>query len=120
MPDWRKFVQVQLAKLPLPPGTKADVVDELSGHLEETYLELRGRGFSEQDAAQHALSEVQDWHDLCLRIQIARRKEDIMTNRVKQFWLPGLLTLFLAMVLLEIIQMFGPSPGRLPWATVFA
>jgi len=110
MHDWRKFVQVQLAKLALPAGTKADVVDELAGHLDETYLELRGRGFSEEDAAQHALSEVKDWHDLRRRIQIARWKENIMPNRVKQFWLPGLCTLFLAMVLLEIIQIFGPSP----------
>jgi len=110
MHDWRRLVQVQLAKLAVPPGTKADVVDELAGHLEETYLELRGRGFSEQDAAQRALGEVKDWHDLRRRIQIARKKEDIMPNRVRQFWLPGLLTLFLAMVLLEIIQIFGPSP----------
>ena len=33
-----------------------------------------------------------------------------MTNRVKQFWFPALLTLTLAMVVLELIQMFGPNP----------
>jgi len=35
MHDWRKFVQVQLVKLPLSPGAKAEVVDELADHLEE-------------------------------------------------------------------------------------
>ena len=33
-----------------------------------------------------------------------------MTNRVKQFWLPSLLTLLLSMGLLALIQIFGPHP----------
>ena len=33
-----------------------------------------------------------------------------MTNRVKQFWLPSLLTLLLSMGLLALIQVFGPNP----------
>lgn len=33
-----------------------------------------------------------------------------MTNRVRQFWLPGLLTLTLSMVLLMVIQFIGPKP----------
>ena len=33
-----------------------------------------------------------------------------MTNRVKQLWLPGLLTFVLSMVSLELAQKFGPRP----------
>jgi hypothetical protein len=33
-----------------------------------------------------------------------------MTNRVKQFWLPSLLTLLLSMGLLMLVQIFGPNP----------
>ena len=33
-----------------------------------------------------------------------------MTNRVKQFWLPSLLTLLLSMGLLMLIQVFGSHP----------
>ena len=109
-PDWEELVRTKLAGLAIGPGEKREVIEELAAHLDETCAELRGRGFSDEDAAQHALSEVRDWHDLRCRIQIARRKENIMSNRVKQFWLPGLWTLFLAMVLLEIIQLFGPNP----------
>jgi len=128
MRDWRKFVQVQLAGLPLSPGTKADVVDELAAHLEETYAELRKQGMTEEAAAQLALLQVKDWHKLQRKIQNARIKENIMTNRVKQFWLPSLLTLLLSMVLLMLIQLFGPNPwtpatgGRLrmmPMAVVY-
>jgi hypothetical protein len=33
-----------------------------------------------------------------------------MTNRVKQLWLPGLLTFALSMVSMELAQKFGPAP----------
>ena len=55
MRDWRKFVQVQMAGLPLSPGTKADVVDELAGHLEEVYEGNRRQGMTEELAAQRAI-----------------------------------------------------------------
>jgi hypothetical protein len=108
--DWEELVRAKLAGLAIEAREKREVIEELAAHLDETYEELRGRGLTEEDAAQRALREVKDWHDLRRRIQTARRKENTMSNRVKQFWLPGLLTLFLAMVLLEIIQMFGPNP----------
>ena len=116
MHDWRKFVQAQLAELALPPGTKADVVEELAAHLDEIYQELRGRGFTEEGAAQRALSDVQDWHDLCRRIQIARMKENIMSNRVTQFWIPGLLTFVVSTGALALLQKFGPKPWILAWS----
>ena len=56
MHDWRRFVQVQLARLPLLPGTKADVVEELAGHLEEAYERHRHQGMTEELAAQHAMT----------------------------------------------------------------
>lgn len=33
-----------------------------------------------------------------------------MTDRVRQLWLPGFLTLLLSMVLLMVIQFIGPNP----------
>jgi len=110
MRDWREFVQSKLDELALPPGTKADVVDELAAHLEETCAELRKQGMTEESAVRLALSQVKDWHKLQRKIQSARTKENIMTNRVKQFWFPALVTLLLSMGLLMLIQVFGPSP----------
>ena len=110
MRDWREFVQSKLAELALPSGTKVDVVDELAAHLEETYAELRKQGMTEEAAARLALSQVKDWHKLQRKIQNARIKENTMTNRVKQFWLPGLLTFTISMVLLELTQRFFPQP----------
>jgi len=110
MRDWKKFVEGQLAGLALPPGTKADVVDELAAHLEETCAGFRKQGMTEEAAARLALSQVKDWHKLQRKIQNARIKENAMTNRVKQFWLPGLLTFTISMVLLELVQKFFPQP----------
>lgn len=110
MRDWESLVQQQLAGLALKAEERREVVAELAAHLEETCEALRCQGLSEEAAAERALSEVKDWRSLRRRIQKARSKEDVMTDRVKQVWLPGFLTLFLSMMLLMAIQFFGPKP----------
>jgi succinate dehydrogenase hydrophobic anchor subunit len=110
MPDWEALVRQQLAGLSLEAGERREVVAELAAHLEETFEQLRRQGVPEEAARERALSQVKDWQDLRRRIQTARRKEDVMTDRVKQVWLPGLLTLFLSMMMLMAIEFFGPQP----------
>ena len=110
MPDWRKLVSDRLAALSLDPQECVEVIEELAAHLDETFLDLRRRGFSEEDAARSCLSEVNDWPDLRRKIQSARRKEDIMSNRITQFWLPGLATFALSEVFLGLMQQSGTRP----------
>lgn len=125
MPDWQALVRRQLDGLALEPRERAEVIEELASHLVETFEGLRRQGFTEEDAARQCMTEVKDWHDLRRRIQSARRKEDIMTNRIRQFWIPGLLTFVLAMSFLALLQKFGPKPwvvalrGVLPVATLY-
>ena len=115
MPDWRKLVNEHLAALALESYERAEVVEELATHLDETFLDLRGRGFSEVDAAKSCLSEVNDWPDLCRKIQSVRRKEDIMSNRITQFWFPGILTFVLSEVFFQLMQESGTRPWILAW-----
>jgi hypothetical protein len=110
MLDWETRVERQLTDLVLEPGERADVIVELAAHLADTFEELRRRGVPEEAAVRRTLSEVEDWQNLRRRIQTARTKENIMNDRVKQFWLPSLLTLLLSMGLLALIQIFGPNP----------
>ncbi len=110
MPDWQKLVRQRLAGLALDATEKEEVHAELAAHLEETCEALLREGMPEPDAIRRALSQVEDWQELRRRIQTARTKENVMTNRVKQFWLPSLLTLLLSMGLLMLIQLFGPNP----------
>src|SRR5580698_7447120 len=110
MPDWEAFVGERLAASFLAPEDRHEVIAELADHLEETFEQSRGQGFSEEAAVERALSQVKNWQSLRRKIQKARMKEDVMTDRVKQVWLPGFLTLFLSLMLLMLIQFFGPKP----------
>ena len=89
MPDWQKLVRQRLGDLALDATEKEEVHAELAAHLEESYESLRTKGLQEQAAIQQTLAQVADWQDLRRRIQTARRKENIMNDRVRQLWLPG-------------------------------
>src|SRR6267378_7586858 len=111
MRDWEEFVRRRLSSLALDAVKKDEVQVELAEHLEESYESLRTKGLPERAAMQQTLAQVADWQDLRQRIQVARtRKENIMNDRVRQLWLPGLLTFALSMGLLELVQKFGPRP----------
>jgi len=111
MPDWQKLVRKGLSGLQLDAREKEEVHAELAEHLEESYESLRTKGLPEQAAMQQTLGQVADWQDLRRSIQIARTmKENIVNDRVRQLWLPGLLTFVLSMGLLELVEKFGPRP----------
>jgi|SRR6266446_3824109 hypothetical protein len=111
MPDWQKLVRRRLSGLAVDFTEREEIHTELAAHLEESYESLRTKGLPEQAAMQQTLAQVADWQDLRRRIQVARtRKENIMNDRVRQLWLPGLLTFVLSMGLLELVQKFGPRP----------
>ena len=111
MPDWQKLVRRRLSGLAVDFTEREEIHTELAAHLEESYESLRTKGLPEQVAMQQTLGQVADWQDLRRRIQVARtRKENIMNDRVRQLWLPGLLTFVLSMGLLELVQKFGPRP----------
>jgi hypothetical protein len=103
-------VRRNLAGIVLEVDERGEVIEELAAHLEETCAELRRQGMTEEAAAELALSQVKDWSELRRRIQRVRKKENTMTDRVKQFWLPGLLTFALSSGVLALLQIFGPKP----------
>jgi hypothetical protein len=125
MHNWRLLVQQHLTGLLIEEGEASQVVEELAGHLEESYQSLLRDGLSEEVAARRALESVNDWQDLKRKLESSRNKEMIVNKRVTQFWFPAFVTLALSMVLLAAIQIFGPSPwldampaGRLRMAPV--
>jgi hypothetical protein len=110
MRDWKELVRTKLAGLAIEPEEQREVIEELAAHLEETCEALRGEGLTEQEGIRRALSQVPDWNDLRNKIRMARIKESNMNSRVKQLWLPSLLTYVLSMGFLALIQIFGPKP----------
>ena len=115
MRDWHKLVSEHLGGLNLEAQERAEVIEELADHLEEAFAEFRRQGLSEDGAAKRCLCEFNDWYELGRKIQSARRKENLMTNRVTQLWLPGLLTFVLSTGFLAVTQIFGPKPWILTW-----
>ena len=62
MPDWRDHLRTRLAPLRLVPTREAEIVDELSQHLDDRYEQLRGEGCDDSEAARLALDELRG-HD---------------------------------------------------------
>jgi hypothetical protein len=116
MHDWRLLVQQRLAGLHIEDGEATQVVEELAGHLEESYQSFLREGLSGDSASQRALESVNDWQDLKRKLESSRNKETNVNKRVTQFWFPAFVTLALSMVLLALVQIFGPSPwvGPMP------
>lgn len=114
MPDWEALVSRELSGLKLGAAEKEEVHAELAAHLEETYEALLKEGVPDREAIHHVVSLAGNWNDLQRKIHAARNGKDHMTNRVKQFWLPSLLTLLSSMGLLIIIEFFCPNPWAIP------
>jgi putative ABC transport system permease protein len=58
MPDWSADLRARLESLRLSPPREAEIVEELSQHLEQRYEELRRDGSSDEAARRLALAEL--------------------------------------------------------------
>ena len=114
MHDWQQLVRTKLAGLALEREDAARVTEELAAHLEDNYQSLLRAGLSEQESARRALTSVDGWQELKRKIESSRKKELPMPKRVAQFWFPAFVTLSLSMVLLAVLEIFGPKPWVAP------
>jgi putative ABC transport system permease protein len=60
MPEWTTHLRPRLARLRLTPAREAEIIEELSQHLDERYDELRRNGMADAEATRLALDELQD------------------------------------------------------------
>ena len=58
MPEWSEHLRPRLATLRLTPAREAEIVEELSQHLDQRYEELRAGGASESEACRLAIEEL--------------------------------------------------------------
>lgn len=64
MPDWAQEVRARLSSLRLSPTREADIVQELSQHLDDRWRELIAGGASPDEATRLTLAEFRDRHVL--------------------------------------------------------
>ena len=79
MPDWGQHIRPRLSALRLSPAREAEIVDELSQHLEERWREWLAGGASETEATRLALAEFQDSDRL--RASMALTQGDLKSGR---------------------------------------
>jgi hypothetical protein len=62
--DWKELVRGRLTPLPLEPGRREEVIEELSQQLEDAYTEALAGGDSEPEALRRSFAQFKDWEDL--------------------------------------------------------
>jgi putative ABC transport system permease protein len=67
--DWRHDLHQRLAPLRLTPEREAEIVEELSQHLDDRCEELRAAGASDADARRQAIEELSRDGGLAARMQ---------------------------------------------------
>src|SRR5262245_8662236 len=60
MPDWGVHIRARLAKLSIAPAREAEIVEELSQHLDDRWRELVAGGHEPDEAARIAQTEFSD------------------------------------------------------------
>src|SRR6185503_15689119 len=76
MRSWSDDLRVRLAGLRLSPAREAEIVEELSQHLDDRYEELRAAGSDDAEARRIALEELDD-HDALARHMRALRQAHV-------------------------------------------
>ena len=69
MPEWDADLRARLAGLQLTPAREAEIIEELSQHLDDRYEELRASGSSDADARRIALEELSETGELAQRMR---------------------------------------------------
>ena len=86
MPEWKREVTERLDALELDPAREAEIVEELSQHLEDRCAESLASGASPEDAQRAALAELSDGELLARELrrvekQVAPEPIALGTNR---------------------------------------
>jgi hypothetical protein len=106
VPEWNSIVRSNLKGLDLRGSESEEVAAELASHLEELYEQFLAQGSCESEAVRLTLEQTKPWQELAKNINRAKHKEDVMNNRTKTLWLPGLAAFASASILLMLLERF--------------
>jgi hypothetical protein len=75
--DWKEIVRRRLTPLPLEPGRREEVIEELSHQLEDAYKEALSAGASEPEALRRSFAQFNDWENLRKDVFRAVKAEEL-------------------------------------------
>jgi putative ABC transport system permease protein len=86
MPEWKNEIKDRLANLNLEPAREAEIVEELSQHLNDRYAELRASGATDEEASGAAFAELSggeslQWELRQVEKQVTREPVVLGANR---------------------------------------
>jgi putative ABC transport system permease protein len=73
MPDWAQHLREKLSTVRLSPAREAEIVEELSQHLDDRWRELIAGGASEEEATRLAVAEFREGNVLARRLAALRQ-----------------------------------------------
>jgi hypothetical protein len=73
MPEWKQEIRLRLAGLKLEPAREAEIVEELSQHLDDCYAQSLASGAKPEDACRAALAELSDGELLARELRWVER-----------------------------------------------
>jgi hypothetical protein len=121
MRDWQQHVRERLGSSGLGRAEDEEIAGELAGHLEENYEAFRVQGLSEDEAFLRTCEQAGNWDELRRGVILARQ-EGMMRDRVKQLWVPSLLSLLMSWAVLALILWVGIRPliwnEGPPWSVI--
>ncbi len=80
MPEWKEEIRQRLASLKLEPAREAEIVEELSQHLDDCYDETLARGATPAEAYRAALAELSE--DETLQRELRRVERQIASEPI--------------------------------------
>ena len=121
MRDWQQYVREHLGSSGLGRAEGEDIAGELAGHLEECYEAFQVQGLTEDEAFLRTCEQTGNWSELRREVVLARQ-EGMMADRVKQLWIPSLLSLLISWTILALILWVGMRPlvwhEGPPWSVI--
>jgi predicted permease len=109
MIDWKPEIRQRLASSKLEPTREAEIVEELSQHLDDRYADLRAEGATEEEARRAALVELSDSKLLARELRRAEPRinyEPVVLGARRKHMLNDL-----SQDLRYGIRMLGKNPG---------
>src|SRR5262245_28756458 len=74
MPEWKEEIRQRLANLNLEPAREAEIVEELSQHLDDRYAELLSGGATPTEAERLTLAELRETELLAQELRRVERE----------------------------------------------
>ena len=72
MPEWKLEIKKHLAGLNLRPAREAEIIEELSDHLQQRFEELHSRGGDDDEALREVMGEIY-WRDFVPELQVSEK-----------------------------------------------